>query len=93
MTMETLRSYVREEWVAGTGEGEILVDPTTEEPVARASAVGIDRKLLLAHARDVGGPALRALTFAQRGEILRALSKAIHGAREELIELGVRNAG
>jgi 3,4-dehydroadipyl-CoA semialdehyde dehydrogenase len=93
ISMETLRSYVREEWVAGTGEGEPLVNPTTEEVIARSSAVGIDRRAMLAHGREVGGPALRVLTFAQRGEILRALSKAIYGAREELIELGVRNAG
>ena len=34
----------------------------------------------LAFARERGGPALRALTFAERGELLRALSRAIHAA-------------
>jgi crotonobetainyl-CoA:carnitine CoA-transferase CaiB-like acyl-CoA transferase len=44
-------------------------------------------------ARSEGGPALRALTFAERGEILRALSRAIHGHRDALIEIAIKNGG
>ena len=40
--METLQSYVRGEWVAGTGEPTKLVNPTTEQVVAQVSAEGID---------------------------------------------------
>jgi oxepin-CoA hydrolase/3-oxo-5,6-dehydrosuberyl-CoA semialdehyde dehydrogenase len=91
--METLKSYVAGEWVLGKGKHATLVNPTTEEPVAQASTEGIDMEKVLTHARDVGAPALRVMTFAERGEILRKMSKAIHGAREELIEIGVKNAG
>ncbi len=91
--MHRLKSLVRGEWVEGQGAHATLFNPTTEAPVAEASTAGIDMGLALAFARDHGGPALRAMTFAQRGELLRALSKAVHGAREELIELGIVNAG
>jgi oxepin-CoA hydrolase/3-oxo-5,6-dehydrosuberyl-CoA semialdehyde dehydrogenase len=38
-------------------------DATTGEIVAHASSAGIDFAAVLDHARRVGGPALRALTF------------------------------
>jgi oxepin-CoA hydrolase/3-oxo-5,6-dehydrosuberyl-CoA semialdehyde dehydrogenase len=91
--MITLKSYVGGRWVEGTGQLETLVNPATEEPLARAGSVGIDRAAALDYARRTGGPALRALTFAERGAALRAACDAIQAAREELIELAVRNGG
>jgi 3,4-dehydroadipyl-CoA semialdehyde dehydrogenase len=38
-------------------------------------------------------PALRVLTFAQRGELLAAMSNAIHAQREALIEMGRLSGG
>jgi oxepin-CoA hydrolase/3-oxo-5,6-dehydrosuberyl-CoA semialdehyde dehydrogenase len=70
-----------------------LVNPATEDVVAEVSAGGHDLAAAFAHARDVGGRELAALTFAQRGALLGALAKAIHGAREELIALAVANGG
>ena len=90
--MERLASYVGGKFVQGTGKQAVLVNPTTEEPVAETSTEGIDMGAALAHA-NTGGARLRAMTFAQRGEVLRGMSKAIYAAREELIELGVANAG
>jgi oxepin-CoA hydrolase/3-oxo-5,6-dehydrosuberyl-CoA semialdehyde dehydrogenase len=91
--METLKSYVGGEWIAGTGQKSILVNPTTEEPLAETSTAGVDFGKAVAYARAEGGPALRALSFAQRGELLRAMSRAIHAQRDALIEIAVRNAG
>ncbi len=91
--MQTLTSYVQGRWHAGTGASVTLYNPTTEAPLAVASSGGIDFKGVLEHARSKGGPALRAMTFAQRGEALDRLSKAIHAHRDELIELSIQNAG
>jgi oxepin-CoA hydrolase/3-oxo-5,6-dehydrosuberyl-CoA semialdehyde dehydrogenase len=91
--MITLESYVLGRWQAGRGEPQLLCDPTTEEPIAAASSEGIDLARALAFARDTGGPALRALGFQGRAELLLALSKAIHAHRDELLELSLRNAG
>src|SRR4051794_34873680 len=88
-----LRSYVQDRWVEGQGTLATLVNPATEEPLARTGTGGIDFAAALEHARKRGGPALRELTFAQRGELLRAWSKALHGARDELIRLAVANGG
>ena len=45
------------------GRGVAMRDATTGEIVAHASSAGIDFAAVLDHARRVGGPALRALTF------------------------------
>ncbi len=91
--MIELASYVHGQWFTGKGKAVELVNPATEEPVARTSTEGLDFARAYAHARDVGGPALRALSFAQRGELLRALSRAIHAHRDELIALAIQNGG
>ena len=91
--MKTLKSYARGAWHEATGGFSTLVDPSTEEPIAQASSAGLDFSGMLAHARDVGGPALRALTFAERGDMLRAMSKALRDHRGELLELSTKNTG
>jgi 3,4-dehydroadipyl-CoA semialdehyde dehydrogenase len=88
----TLRSYVQERWVEGQGALATLVNPATEEPLARTGTGGIDFGAALEHARS-SGPALREMTFAQRGELLRAWSKALHAHRDELIGLAIANGG
>ena len=42
---------------------------------------------MLKHAREVGGPALRKLTFHERARMLKALGQAIMARKEELYEL------
>lgn len=91
--MQTLQSYVQGRWHTGDGTPAVLVNPTTEEPLAECSSGGIDFGQTLAYGRETGGPALRALSFRERGELLKALSAAIHEHREELIEVAVQNGG
>src|SRR5438045_514121 len=71
--MQTLCSYVAGAWVAGKGKPATLVNPSTEEPLAEASSEGVDFGMAVRFARETGGAALRALTFAQRGELLAKL--------------------
>jgi len=89
----TLRSYVAGAWTEGTGTLQTLVNPATEEPIARAGTGGIDMGKALEHARSRGGPALRALTFAERGALLKAMSDVIQAHRDEILDLAVRNGG
>lgn len=91
--MVTLRSWVEGRWVEARGRTTTLTNPATDEPLAEAGTDGVDFGAALAHARDVGGPALRALTFAERGELLRAMSKTIHQHREALLDPAMKNGG
>jgi oxepin-CoA hydrolase/3-oxo-5,6-dehydrosuberyl-CoA semialdehyde dehydrogenase len=69
------------------------LNPATEETVATACCGGVDLAAALQFARSKGGPALRALTFAQRAELLARMAAAIHDHRDELIETSVLNGG
>jgi len=91
--MVRLRSYILDDWFEGEGPFRPLVNPATEEAVAETSTAGIDFITVLEHARAVGGPALRAMTFAERGAMLKALSKALYARREELLAVAMQNGG
>ena len=91
--MLELGSYVEGKWVKGKGKGAELVNPATEEVLATTSTEGVDFGAALAFARAKGGPALRAMTFVQRGEMLRAMSRAMHGKRDELLSIAQANGG
>jgi 3,4-dehydroadipyl-CoA semialdehyde dehydrogenase len=91
--MKTLRSYVCGRWHEARSGFVPLVDPSTEEEIARASSAGVDFGAALAWAVEKGGPALRALTFGQRGQLLREMSKALRDQRDELLELSRANNG
>ncbi len=91
--MKELTSFVSGTWISGKGKPAELVNPATEEVLATTSTEGIDFGAALAFAREKGGRALRAMTFAQRGEMLRAMSRAIHGKRDELLSLAIANGG
>src|SRR2546430_1132133 len=89
--MITLGSFVSGRWTPANGGGETLQNPATEEPLAILDAPPVDRGAALDYARRVGGPALRALTFAARAERLDAVAAALQAARDELLDLAVRN--
>jgi oxepin-CoA hydrolase/3-oxo-5,6-dehydrosuberyl-CoA semialdehyde dehydrogenase len=91
--MQKLENYVLGSWRAGSGKLAPLHDPTTGAQIAEAGTGGIDMKSVLDHARTVGGPRLSEMTFAERGAMLAAASKIINSARDELIEIAVRNGG
>ena len=91
--MQRLKSYVSGEWTAGNAPTSVLVNPATEEAIAETSTAGIDMAGALTYARSRGGPKLRALSFAERGAILGAMAKSIHGRREALLALAMRNGG
>ena len=91
--MLELRSYVGGRWVAGSGAPQNLLNPTTEEPLAQASSEGVDLQAALQYARSTGGPALRAMSFAERGAALKAIADAMQSEREALLDLGIANGG
>ena len=91
--MRTLRSHVLGRWHQADTGFVPLHNPCTEEPIAQASSRGIDFRGAYEFARDRGGPALREMTFEQRGALLAAMSKALHEKRDELIQLSGLNTG
>ena len=91
--MRVLASYLGGQWRPGHGPELPLVNPATEEVLVQVHSQGQDLAAALEHGRTTGRAALAELSFARRGELLAAMAKAIHGAREELIALAVENGG
>src|ERR1700734_1500444 len=82
-----LQSYVGGKWRSGEGQGVLMRDASTGEVVAEAGSAGIDFAATLAYAREVGGPALRAMTFHERAAMLKALAKRLTELKEEFYTL------
>jgi len=90
---ETLKSYLAGAWVEGAGDGSPLVDPVSGAVLATASSTGLDLAAALSHARAVGGPALRALSFGERAGLLKAAADVLTAKRDDYFEIARRNSG
>jgi 3,4-dehydroadipyl-CoA semialdehyde dehydrogenase len=88
-----LESLLEGTFVSGSGAGATLVNPVTGEVIATASSAGLDLGAALAYARSAGGPALRALTFAQRGERLGAIADVLAAHKPEWYATARANSG
>ena len=87
---EVLESYAQGSWFTPVDEGTPLADANTGETVARVSSNGPDIAGMIDHARRVGGPAVRALTFHQRANLLKEIAKHLMGHKEEFYALSHR---
>jgi oxepin-CoA hydrolase/3-oxo-5,6-dehydrosuberyl-CoA semialdehyde dehydrogenase len=88
MKTPQLLNYALDQWVPG--ESSSLSDIASAIDgglVARTGSGGLDFSGMLRHAREVGGPALRRLTFHERARIIKGLGLAIMDRKEQLYEL------
>ena len=71
-----LENYILGRWIAGDGEGVPLKNAFNGDIITYATTKGLNFSDILDYARKKGNPALRKLTFHERGRMLKAL--AIH---------------
>ena len=76
IAMQKLGNYITGKWIEGDGDGQLLYNAVTGNAITSASTKGLDFEAILNYARQKGNPALRKMTFQERGRMLRAL--AIH---------------
>jgi oxepin-CoA hydrolase/3-oxo-5,6-dehydrosuberyl-CoA semialdehyde dehydrogenase len=88
MKTQQLLNYARDSWVPGdTASLSDIASAIDGSLVAKTGSGGLDFAGMLNHARTVGGPALRKLTFHERARIIKGLGLAILARKEELYEL------
>ncbi|HWP03294.1 MAG TPA: phenylacetic acid degradation bifunctional protein PaaZ [Gemmatimonadaceae bacterium] len=80
-------SYVQGEWVEGTSSPTELYHAVTGEKVAEVRSGGLDYEGMLEYARQVGGPALRSMTFHERARMLKAVAAYLSERKESFYEL------
>ncbi len=87
MSVVSLKNYTAGQWVAGSGEGELLHNALTGQPIYKASSQGIDFDAMMRYARDKGSKALRRMTFHERGRMLKALALYLTERKETYYQI------
>jgi oxepin-CoA hydrolase/3-oxo-5,6-dehydrosuberyl-CoA semialdehyde dehydrogenase len=90
MASALLESYAGGRWFRASDEGLPLLDAATGEEVVRISSRGLDLGEMVRHAREVGGPAIRALTFHERATLLKELATLLSSDKDALYALSHR---
>lgn len=85
--MRKIENYVLGKWIVGEGEGQVLYNAVTGEPVGAATTKGIDFNQVLEYGRNKGGSALRKMTFYERGRMLKALALHLLSKKDLFYEI------
>lgn len=88
--MNKLGNYITGKWITGDGEGQLLYNAVTGEPFAAATTKGLDFAAITDYARKVGNPALRKMTFHQRGNMLKALALHLRNHLTQFYEISYK---
>ncbi|MFD1469806.1 phenylacetic acid degradation bifunctional protein PaaZ [Hymenobacter caeli] len=91
MPTQLLENYTLGRWLPGGGPQQELLDASTGELIALANTEGVDYEAVLAYGRRVGNPALRRMTFHERGRMLKALAFYLQERKEQFYELSYRS--
>lgn len=87
----TVENYALGHWLPGSGPQQELLDASTGDLIATANTEGMDFEAILDYGRRVGNPALRRLTFHERGRLLKALALHLDAKKEQFYELSYRS--
>lgn len=85
--MNKLGNYVIGKWIEGEGEGAPLYNAVNGQVVALATTKGLDFGEILQYGRTTGSPALRKMTFQQRGQMLKKLALYLTKRKEQFYEV------
>jgi len=85
--MQKLGNFVTGHWIEGIGDQQILSDAVTGTPLYMAGTGGLDFQEILEYARKHGNPALRKMTFHERGRMLKALAMHLKNQVEKFYRI------
>jgi len=88
--MKNYENYVLGKWIKGDGQGTPLYNSINGEQIGTASSKGLDFSEMMNYARKIGGPALRKMTFQERGLMLKALALHLHSIKNKFYELSAQ---
>ncbi len=87
MAVKQLRNYSEGQWHTAAADGDVLYNAINGDPIFTASSKGLDFGAMMDYARKTGGPALRKLTFQERGRLLKALAMYLLERKEYFYEI------
>lgn len=86
-----LHNYLQGAWVPHDGEGIPQFDAIDGTLISTCGSEGLDYSATLHYARKVGGPALRKMSFQERGRMLKALALFLNEQKEKYYTLSYRS--
>lgn len=87
MTIQKISSFAAGAWVSPDVGARSISSAITGEVIAQAGNDNLDVQGMLDYARDIGGPALRAMTFHDRARMLKALAAHISKHKQALYDI------
>lgn len=88
--MQKLENYILGKWINGDGDGKALYNAITGDEVALASTQGLNFADILEYGRKVGNPALRKMTFQERGLMLKKLALYLSKRKDQFYEVSYK---
>jgi len=85
--MLDVQSFAAGQWIAPGAGARSIASAITGEVIAQAGNDALDVQAMLAHAREVGGPALRKMTFHDRARMLKAVALYLMERKQALYDL------
>ncbi len=85
-----LGNYITGKWIEGDGDGQELYNAVNGEVIAFATTKGFDFESVLNYGRTKGSPALRRMTFQERGRMLKALALYLLEHKEKFYTLSYK---
>lgn len=82
-----IQNYVQGEWIDGEGVEYTAINAINGDVIGEVSSEGLDYKSMLDYARKVGSPALRKMTFQERGRMLKSLALHLMARKEKFYEV------
>ena len=74
--MRDIQSFAAGQWINPGAGARNIASAITGDVIAQAGNDALQVQTMLAYARDIGGPALRKLTFHDRARMLKAVAAA-----------------
>ncbi|MFG5384833.1 phenylacetic acid degradation bifunctional protein PaaZ [Yoonia sp. R2-816] len=87
MGLQDISSYVAGHWVRPDSGAREIENAITGQAFARAGNATLNAGTMLEHARTVGGPNLRRLSFHDRARMLKALALHLGAHKQALYDL------
>jgi len=86
-SLPTLQHFAEGRWTTETAGDVVLRSALDGSDVARLAAGEPDTASMYAYAREIGNPALRRMTFPERGRMLKALALHLNAHKEAFYEI------
>ena len=84
--IRNINSFVAGKWIEPDASARPIASAITGEVIAQAGQA-LDTAAMLEHARNLGGPALRAMTFHDRARMVKALALHLNDHKQALYDI------